>query len=1349
MRKTNFTFRNRRELKVKANSKLQFSLWFLLFVLFMGMSSLVHAQCNITVAGTVNIAIGNNGTDTITVEDVLLNAPGCSGLVATVYDAEGNIIPDGIIDCSYVGDTLSVCVHEEGVPPGNCTDCCAQAIICDFTAPVVQCVNDTISCLESGEPPFPIATDNCTPSADITFNVLSETPFDIPCDSTLIKGIVREIVAVDAQGNVSEVCHDTLFVERFNMDELTMPDSLTRADSTALLCDESNWTDTNNNNYPDVGEPGVGVPTYRGVPMFPVPPSLCCVVIDVEDFEVPCGTCGCTQTRIIRKFTATEWWCNTEVTQTYVQIIEVIDTTGPEVQAPADFTVSANNNDCTASVTIPAAQVTEDCGTISQYYVEYPGGFESLTTPQPVDLELNAGDNEIVIKAYNNCLLEGTDTLVVTVLDGAAPIAVCDHYTVTTLGVDGTSRVYATTFDDGSYDNCKLDSMDVRRVDGQCGTGAPDDWGSYVEFCCSDLGTPVTVQFRVFDASGNYNICTVEVEVQDVIEPYLTCPDDIEISCTYAYDMNDLSEFGTVRVLTDPNDMSPVQDIVIDPDPDDSEGAIKVGEDGYAYDNCNVTIVEDATLITESCGTGVIERVFSAVNSMGQTIATCTQYINIVNFHPFNPETDVIWPEDITLTNLACDVDSLTPEYLNSIGEDGTPELIEGPCDMVADTYEDLVFRDVESGCFKILRTWSVFDFCIDCDQCQAYEYCQTIKVVNNIAPTFDGNCADITLSSSNPDCDSRYISLTQSATDDCTPADMLSYSYRIDTGNDGTYDISGQGNDASGDYGYGTHKIEWVVSDHCGNVSTCSYTFTVTNEKAGTPIAYNGLAVELNPKDSDGDGVIDGASVTINVEILDAGSFHSCGLPFTLSFSADPTDTTRTYTCDDVGQVPVELWIHASNGTHAHVRTYILIQANDPSEPCGPGNTGPSTLVAGTITTTSDYQLPAVSVELQGEANKVAKTDSEGDYEFNNVAQNGNYVVSPTFNNNVLNGVTTWDLTLIQQYILGMNDIVDPYLILAADINNDRRITVLDLVALRKTILGLNTTFPNNESWRFIEKGYEFDGVGSDILNEDIPSSYSITNLESELNNLNFYGVKVGDMNNTVDIPGLQGADTRGEAVAAAIQNVDFEAGDIVEVPVKANNLQNVLALQYSMKYNAAVLDFLSIKSGVLEVGNENYASVKRGLITMSWNDVNAHNVDENETLFTLVFHSNQAGMLSEALDFNNEVTESLVVDNNVEKDFTVEFRGVSTDQYALYQNVPNPVNGTTVIGLTLAEDLHGTMSFYDITGKLLMSVEKQFHQGYNEITIEKNQLGISGVVFYKFSSEEFSATKKMVIIE
>src|SRR5699024_8147994 len=128
-------------------------------------------------------------------------------------------------------------------------------------------------------------------------------------------------------------------------------------------------------------------------------------------------------------------------------------------------------------------------------------------------------------------------------------------------------------------------------------------------------------------------------------------------------------------------------------------------------------------------------------------------------------------------------------------------------------------------------------------------------------------------------------------------------------------------------------------------------------------------------------------------------------------------------------------------------------------------------------------------------------------------------------------NGVTTWDLTLIQQYILGMNDIVDPYLILAADINNDRRITVLDLVALRKTILGLNTTFPNNESWRFIEKGYEFDGVGSDILNGDIPSSYSITNLESELNNLNFYGVKVGDMNNTVDIPGLQGADTRGEA--------------------------------------------------------------------------------------------------------------------------------------------------------------------------------------------------------------------------
>ncbi|MDX1408014.1 MAG: hypothetical protein R3330_07770, partial [Saprospiraceae bacterium] len=38
--------------------------------------------------------------------------------------------------------------------------------------------------------------------------------------------------------------------------------------------------------------------------------------------------------------------------------------------------------------------------------------------------------------------------------DTQPPIAICDAHTVVSLGADGKATLYASTLDDGSYDNC-------------------------------------------------------------------------------------------------------------------------------------------------------------------------------------------------------------------------------------------------------------------------------------------------------------------------------------------------------------------------------------------------------------------------------------------------------------------------------------------------------------------------------------------------------------------------------------------------------------------------------------------------------------------------------------------------------------------------------------------------------------------------------------------------------------------------------------------------------------------------------------------------------------------------------
>jgi hypothetical protein len=59
---------------------------------------------------------------------------------------------------------------------------------------------------------------------------------------------------------------------------------------------------------------------------------------------------------------------------------------------------------------------------------------------------------------------------------------------------------------------------------------------------------------------------------------------------------------------------------------------------------------------------------------------------------------------------------------------------------------------------------------------------------------------------------------------------------------------------------------------------------------------------------------------------------------------------------------------------------------------------------------------------------------------------------------NDPLNGVSTFDLVLINKHILGLEPLNSPYKMIAADANNSRSITTFDIVELRKLILGIYT---------------------------------------------------------------------------------------------------------------------------------------------------------------------------------------------------------------------------------------------------------------------------------------------------
>lgn len=165
--------------------------------------------------------------------------------------------------------------------------------------------------------------------------------------------------------------------------------------------------------------------------------------------------------------------------------------------------------------------------------------------------------------------------------------------------------------------------------------------------------------------------------------------------------------------------------------------------------------------------------------------------------------------------------------------------------------------------------------------------------------------------------------------------------------------------------------------------------------------------------------------------------------------------DNTITFTCDDLGQQPVEMWVTDIYGNQDFCKTMVIIQDN--LNICG-NLTTPT--IAGLVTGEEDEILEGAMVEVNG-GSWSQMTGGDGQFTFN-LPSGGDYSIAPVLDEGAANGVTTYDMVLIQRHILGVGPLPSPYKIIAADANKSGTVTTLDLVAIRKVILVLVDNFPN-----------------------------------------------------------------------------------------------------------------------------------------------------------------------------------------------------------------------------------------------------------------------------------------------
>jgi len=255
------------------------------------------------------------------------------------------------------------------------------------------------------------------------------------------------------------------------------------------------------NGHPHPNE--TGVPMMDTVPLWPAPNKLCKILVDYKDTEFD-GECP----QLIKR----EWFVKDlclGLDTTCLQWLMIYDTVPPVLKKDVSgFVVDtictpfnpekqevillpASTHSCDAHAYIPPVMVTDSCTDIKAVKVLIPGyativmefNSESGLWESHEQVKLPKSDEPIPFyyEAFDKCHNGAFDTCYFYIKDYVKPVPVCDKGITVTVG-DTTSWVYASSIDEGSWDNCGIAYKLVRRTDWAtaCGVNLCDD----LEYIC-------------------------------------------------------------------------------------------------------------------------------------------------------------------------------------------------------------------------------------------------------------------------------------------------------------------------------------------------------------------------------------------------------------------------------------------------------------------------------------------------------------------------------------------------------------------------------------------------------------------------------------------------------------------------------------------------------------------------------------------------------------------------------------------------------------------------------------------------------------------------------------------------
>lgn len=567
--------------------------------------------------------------------------------------------------------------------------CWGQVLVVDSMPPVLTCTNIVTNCaIESTTPiflrdslgfatAFPVVADNCQLSqvAPVFVDLVTQLPCN-PTSNGVRKSISRVWTASDLVGNKGS-CTQIISLKA-DAAEVIFPADTTYYDCNASFAPLS----------------FTGTPYFQvGNRRYPVFETQSCG-LDANYFDTLVPVVLCDGARRVQRTWKLYDLCGQQPIANFptisIQIIDIVDTTGPVISCPADVTVDLATVDCSTPVDLPDFIISDPCSRIASLEANYfihnfnfslagtfmdvPGapssGYDTLGVMGTID-DVPSGITKVVYTATDDC---GNSTICafnLHVWDKVAPIAVCDSLPTVFLTGGFATDVNAAVFDDGSSDACApIDFKAKRQESGTCQPNT--QFYKQLRFCCADIGNTIPVILRVYDvqlpadsvsndfAPGQYSDCLVEVIVKDTLPPQCAAPKDTVVLCT---NFNPSLPYGSATVIS------------------------------CQVDSMLLSI--DYSLFDSTCKKGIIQRNFQTYFN-GTAGGQCSQKITV----DYVQNYAIRFPDDVIV--FTC----------NGNNDFGTPQVHNMACENIKISYTDETFNIVPDACFKIERLWKITNLC-------------------------------------------------------------------------------------------------------------------------------------------------------------------------------------------------------------------------------------------------------------------------------------------------------------------------------------------------------------------------------------------------------------------------------------------------------------------------------------------------------------------------------------------------------------------------------------------------------------------------------------------------------------